>query len=287
MTFRWTLLGFSTWLLFGSTPPIGAASGIVIAVTDTTASAPGAATFTVTLSGVAAEGVQANNAQVDVLFDTTIFAVPATGSAACTIDPRLASLTHTETLPSSPPVPAGMRRLRLNVIDLGNSGSVTDGTLYTCTFQVLGTAPLGTTTLQATNQNVGDTAGDSLASSTVNGTVTVTDEPLPTATATPTPTPTPTPSQTPTRTPTSCPVGDQTGALCTAGGVPCNCVDDCPPDPDMNVFGNEVTIAANIVAGGVDLSACPSADANCDGEVFGNEVTIGVNNVANGCPGAL
>jgi len=54
----------------------------------------------------------------------------------------------------------------------------------------------------------------------------------------------------------------------------------------MNVFGNEVTIAVNIVAGSADLSACPSADANCDGNVFGNEVTIGVNNVAHGCPGA-
>ena len=63
-------------------------------------------------------------------------------------------------------------------------------------------------------------------------------------------------------------------------------MDDCPPDPDMNVFGNEVTVGVNIVAGVVDLSACPSADANCDGSVFGNEVTIGIDNAANGCPGA-
>jgi len=83
MTFRWTLLGFGTWLLLGSTPTTGAPSGIVIAVGDTTASSPGIATFAVTLSGVAAGGVQANNAQVDIIFDTTIFAVSATGSTAC------------------------------------------------------------------------------------------------------------------------------------------------------------------------------------------------------------
>jgi hypothetical protein len=272
MTLRWMLVGLGTWLLCGATPAIAAPSEIVIAVGNATASSPGTATFTVTLSGLAAAGVQANNAQVDIIFDTTIFAVPATGSAACMIDPRLASLVHTETLPSSPPVPPGMRRLRLSVIDFVLSIGVTDGTV---------------TTLQADNQNVGDFSGNPLSSSTLNGTVTIVGpgeiSPTVTRTSTPTPTPTRTPTITPTSTPTTCPVGDQTGPTCAALGVPCNCVDDCATQGF--VFGNEVTIAVNIVSGSTDLSACPSADADCDGDVFGNEVTIGVNNVANGCPG--
>ncbi len=60
------------------------------------------------------------------------------------------------------------------------------------------------------------------------------------------------------------------------------CAGDC--NNDNEVFGNEVTVAINILAGNVDLATCQNADANGDGEVFGNEVTIAINNVANGCP---
>jgi len=60
------------------------------------------------------------------------------------------------------------------------------------------------------------------------------------------------------------------------------CTGDC--NGDNEVFGNEVTVAINIVAGNADLATCENADANGDGEVFGNEVTIAINNVANGCP---
>ena len=68
------------------------------------------------------------------------------------------------------------------------------------------------------------------------------------------------------------------GTVSVGGNV---CVGDC--NNDSEVFGNEVTIAINIVAGNADLSACQNADANGDNEVFGNEVTIAINNVANGC----
>ncbi len=67
-----------------------------------------------------------------------------------------------------------------------------------------------------------------------------------------------------------------------ASATPVACVGDC--NNDGEVFGNEVTIAINIVAGSADLSACNNADANGDGEVFGNEVTLAILNVANGCP---
>jgi len=151
--------------------------GVFIGVGNANAAPGGSATFTVTLSGIAAGGVPANNAQLDIIFDTTVFAPlanAAAASAACTVDPRLASLTHTETVPTSPAVPPGMQRLRLNVIDTGAVlGLVTDGVLYTCTFQVRSTAATGPTTLQATRQNVGDSSGNPLTSSTVNGTVTI------------------------------------------------------------------------------------------------------------------
>lgn len=65
-----------------------------------------------------------------------------------------------------------------------------------------------------------------------------------------------------------------------AGGI--RCAGDC--NNDGEVFGNEVTVAINIVAGNADIATCMNADANGDGEVFGNEVTIAINNVANGCP---
>jgi len=67
-----------------------------------------------------------------------------------------------------------------------------------------------------------------------------------------------------------------------SGGATAGCVGDC--NNDGEVFGNEVTVAINILAGNADLATCANADANGDGEVFGNEVTIAINNVANGCP---
>ncbi len=68
----------------------------------------------------------------------------------------------------------------------------------------------------------------------------------------------------------------------TLQGAANRCAGDC--NNDGEVFGNEVTVAINIVAGNTDLSQCQNADADGDGEVFGNEVTIAINNVANGCP---
>jgi len=150
-----------------------ASAQIVITVSDATAAAGGTATFDVTLSGVAAGGTAANNAQLDIIFPSAVFDV-ATAAAACTLDPRLAALNHTESLPTSPNPGEGNRRLRLSVIDsLDPLGEVTDGKLYTCNFPVKADAPSGAVTLTATRQNVGDTAGNVLASSTVSGTVTV------------------------------------------------------------------------------------------------------------------
>jgi len=81
------------------------------------------------------------------------------------------------------------------------------------------------------------------------------------------------------------PSGIELPTTCDSGVISVSrtaaCAGDC--NDDGEVFGNEVTIAINIVAGTEELATCTNADLDGDGEVFGNEVTIAINNVANGC----
>ncbi len=194
------------------TPNPTPASGVFIQTGGSSRVAPGeSVTFSVTLAGVAG-GALANNAQVDIIFSTEVFDV--TSGAVCTANSRVANLRHTETLPSSPAVPANSKRLRLNIIDADGSGRVTDGELYSCTFPVLAGAPEGTVTLDGGRVNVGDTAGNILASgdaAAVDGLVAVcagggpVDTPTSTPTSTPTNSPIP-PTFTPTNTPTITPI---------------------------------------------------------------------------------
>ena len=62
------------------------------------------------------------------------------------------------------------------------------------------------------------------------------------------------------------------------------CIGDC--NLDRQVFGNEVTIAIQIVAGNQPIENCLAADGNNDGSVFGNEVTQAIVRLSNVCPGA-
>lgn len=82
------------------------------------------------------------------------------------------------------------------------------------------------------------------------------------------------------------PSGSELSTTCIPGVISVSSTSECAGDcnGDGEVFGNEVTIAINIVAGTAELDTCMSADVDNDGEVFGNEVTIAINNVANGCP---
>jgi len=183
---------FASLILAASGMVASAASAqILITVGNATAEAGGTATFQVSLSGVAAGGTLANNAQLDIIFPTAVFDVNA--GSVCTLDPRLSALNHTETLPTSPDPGAGNKRIRLNVIDsLEPLGEVTDGVLYTCAFPVRSDAPGGTVTLNGTRVNVGDTAGGILASgeaAAVDGTVTVSAGPVQCPDPTPFPTP--------------------------------------------------------------------------------------------------
>ncbi len=138
-----------------------------------------------------------------------------------------------------------IRALILSLTD--SSQAIPDGPLYTCVVTASATAADGAHSLPVSNVRTANSSGQAVC-------------------------------------------GGAGQAACTTAPVslsvgipPTFCVGDC--NSDGEVFGNEVTIAINIVAGNADLSACQNADANGDGEVFGNEVTLAILNVANGCPG--
>ncbi|MBI1817014.1 MAG: thrombospondin type 3 repeat-containing protein [Deltaproteobacteria bacterium] len=172
------------------------------------ASRGGSLTIPVSLTG----GNGATSAaQVDLLFDAAAFSSPT-----CIIAARLAS-THSAArgLPSVPPAPAGMTRLRVLVADMNNSSTFSDGDIATCTFQINASAPPGVYSLAGEGQVVSDALGNALPSTVTNGSIIVlgatftptrtftkTATPTKTATITKTPTVTPTPTITLTVTPT-------------------------------------------------------------------------------------
>jgi hypothetical protein len=142
-----------------------AAAVVTIDIGDAAGRRGGTATVVVTLGGIAEGGVAANNAQLDVLYSTAVFEDPDPATA-CTLAERLRILTSTITLPEVPVPPAGLKRLRLSVVDTISPprGAVTDGAFYTCVLRIRAQAPVGQTVLQATRPNVGDTAGRVLES---------------------------------------------------------------------------------------------------------------------------
>ncbi len=140
---------------------------------------------------------------------------------------------------------AACTSMRALVLSLTDSSvAIPDGPLYTCTVTASAAAADGGHTLAVSNVRTANSSGQAVCGA-AGGTAC-----------------------------TSAPV------LLNIGGAPF-CVGDCNNDDE--VFGNEVTIAINILAGNADLAICQNADANGDGEVFGNEVTIAINKVANGC----
>lgn len=241
------------------------------------ASAPGTATVTVSLSG--ATGVVGT--QNDMAFDTSAAILPnATGNCAvtnttsCTTDANCPDLTAPFSgkepcvninapdcevapgigksgffgfLPSGCGTTGGAActSIRALILSLTSSSqAIANGPLYSCVVS----APAGATgshPLTVSNVRTANSSGQAVCGAAGG---------------------------------TACTASN--GSVTIGGTGPC--AGDC--NNDGEVFGNEVTIAINIVAGNADLSTCMNADANGDGEVFGNEVTIAINNVANGCP---
>lgn len=250
-----------------------------IAAGNATVAAGGTATITVSLSG--ATGVVGT--QNDLSFTSDVSILPnATGNCAvtagtsCTSDANCPDLTAPFSgkepcvninapdcevasgigkgaffgfLPAGCGTSGGqactsIRALVLSLTD--SSQAIANGPLYSCVVTAAAEAADGANPLNVTNVRTANANGQAVCGSAAGP---------------------------------AC--GAQSGAVTVGEGGP-SCVGDC--DGDGEVFGNEVTIAINIVAGNADLNSCTAADADGDGEVFGNEVTIAINNVANGCP---
>lgn len=197
---------------------VGSASGL-----------PGAGiTITVNLSG----GGDVATAQMDLLFDTAVLAIPDPATA-CRVDNRLSATDTTFTfLPQTPSTPPGMARLRLFVGDMDLCkdgltfpvGAFDQGALLSCNFHIRPDAAPGESTLTGVRLNIGDPRGDVFGAASTTGKVTVLTPSTPTptgtlATATPTGTlPTATPTNTvATATATGTPAtATPTGTLATA-----------------------------------------------------------------------
>jgi cohesin domain-containing protein len=268
-------------------------TGIVLTVGDTTAAPGDIAPFDVSINGIAASGVAVNNAQLEIIFDTMVFDV--TSTQACQASTRLATLAHIETLLTPPAVPPGKEGLQLAVIDTTFPlGDVTDGVLYTCTFPVKSGAPVGSTMLVATQEDVGDVLGNSLPASVQSGIVTVqigvptrtqtptrTSTPTLTATFTKTPTWTQTPTPTPTLTWTLTPTWTPTHTVTPTATSGPRCVGDCNDDNKVGI--NELVTGVNIALGSTPLSACQSFTSGADRSVAVADLIVAVNNALNGC----
>jgi hypothetical protein len=219
---------------------------VTLTVGSTTSTEGGTATISVDMSGGQNE---ASTAQIDLLFDPAVLEVDS-ASSACAKDARLTAQIFSATLPSTPPPPPGLQRLRLFVGDITPPvATFADGPLFRCTFRVKSGAVGATTTLGADLLNVGDFRGDVFGSRAVVGGVTI---------VAPTPTPPPAQTQRP------------------------PCAGDC--DGNGQVYGNEVTVAVRVMAGLLPLSECPAADADGDGRVLVTDVTRTVLNAVGGCP---
>jgi Tol biopolymer transport system component len=182
--------------------------------------------------------------QLDLLYDPNVLQIDDP-SSACTKDPRLANQVLLAAQPNTEAA-NGLARVRLFV---GSTtlpiGSISDGHIATCNFEIKGGA--GQTAVAPDRLNVGDTRGNTFRVVASDGTVE-----LPIATPTP------------------------------GGGPATACAGDC--DRNGEVLGNEITRSVLIMAGDNQLTDCPSADADGDGEVWVTDVTRAVINMGLGCP---
>ncbi len=180
---------------------LASAQDVTIDIGSGSGTPGGTAAITVSISNINALNVSA--AQVDVLFDSTAlsFANIDPGSHQvldCVADSRLNALTHSASIITNPPPPAGQSRLQLGIVSttfpLQTFG---DGPLFTCTFQIGASVAVSTNlTLAGDRPLVTDNQLNHITPIVVNpGTISV-------AGTTPTNTPASTP--TPTSTPLSC-----------------------------------------------------------------------------------
>ncbi len=106
----------------------------------------------------------ATGAQLDILFDPAVLTI-ADPSSNCALGTALNPQDHMlgASLPASPAPPSGRDRLRILVVPtLSHSPllPLSDGTIASCTFQILGDAPLGPSALTAELAEVVDASGN-------------------------------------------------------------------------------------------------------------------------------
>jgi Tol biopolymer transport system component len=237
-------------------------------------------------------GGDVTTVQTDVLFDDTILQLqnPATD---CKIAPRIAS-THLPFafLPSVPPTPLDITRLRLMALDLMFPlDTFGPGSVLSCRFRIQPTAAPGSSQLGSERSEVGDSQGNPFGTTVVNGQVTV-GEPTECMTNADCPDGTicgpggtciPAPMC---ENDEDCPLGTRCGENGLCEPIPCDGDGDCPegtvcdPEDDVCVPEGECQTSADC---GEDLrQACVnnqcvcSCDCDGDGNVFVDELTLAV-----------
>lgn len=150
---------------------LGALTTVIVDIGAGTGPRGGSASVPISISG---GGGAVAGAQVDILFSQTAFSV-ANPSTNCIVASRLASgYQISASLPTSPPPPAGKKRLRVIVLpDFDSVSGFTDGLIATCTFQISTSAATGTHTLQGDRQEVSNTSGSAIGSTVDNGSILV------------------------------------------------------------------------------------------------------------------
>jgi hypothetical protein len=161
--------------------PVDGADGIITVMTPPgpaidVGSASGAAgtnvAIAVVLSGSGNAFAATGN---DIIYDPTQVRVARNGTAPqCTINSAIGAGTAADKglLQSIRALEGGLERLRVGVINVQNSNIIPDGTLFTCTFEILPGASAGAKTL-ANTPSASDAAANSVAVDGVDGTITV------------------------------------------------------------------------------------------------------------------
>ncbi len=270
--------------LFGLWPavqPSAATAQITLSVGNATGPQGGTATITATL---ASGGQAVIGTDLIMQFDPTVLNIdPST----CTLAADLAA-GNTFLLVAHFQPPTAENLVLITVTENPHNPQpapipIRDGDLFTCTFTIAASAPLGSTPLTVTlahgacpNPQPPPQVTSCPGVSGSSGSVTVGLAP-PTSTPLPTATPTPTNACT-----NSSDCGGDLRRTCVAHQ--CECAGDC--NGDGLILSNEVSLLVSILRGTDPVSACPSVDINGDQLILSDEVSLILINLREGCPAA-
>jgi len=150
-------------VLAADMPP--ARADVLTTIGDVTTGPGGSVQLPVSLSGT---GNAVGGVQLDLLYPTAVFSLTNPSDPCALVSGRPGDVYTS--LPSSPPPPSGMTRLRIIVLDTGGD-SYGDGSLLTCGFTAASGAPLTTYNLDVEEYFVSDTVGNLLPASVDEGSI--------------------------------------------------------------------------------------------------------------------